>query len=40
MHPWGWGLRVENFWWGVVAALLIAIINWLFGILLRPHHRR
>lgn len=28
---WGWGLRVESFWWGVLAALLIAIINGLIG---------
>ena len=33
---WGWGLTVGDFWWGVVAALLITIINWIFGIILRP----
>ena len=33
---WGWGLAVGDFWWGVVAALLITIINWIFGIVLRP----
>jgi putative membrane protein len=33
---WNWGLRVEDFWWGVVAALIISIINWIFGIILRP----
>ena len=33
---WDWGLRVESFWWGVVAALIISLINWVFGILLRP----
>jgi putative membrane protein len=33
---WNWGLRVESFWWGVVAALLISLINWFFGIILRP----
>ncbi|HEX5857750.1 MAG TPA: phage holin family protein [Microbacterium sp.] len=33
---WGWGLTVGDFWWGVVAALLITIINWIFGIVLRP----
>lgn len=36
---WDWGLRVESFWWGVVAALLISLINWLFGIILRPKKR-
>ena len=33
---WNWGLRVEDFWWGLVAAIVISLINWLFGILLRP----
>ncbi|MFT4211903.1 MAG: phage holin family protein [Microbacterium sp.] len=33
---WSWGLRVEDFWWGVLAALLITIINWVFGLILRP----
>lgn len=37
---WNWGLRVEDFWWGVVAALLISVINWGFGVLLRPQRRR
>ncbi|GAA5035889.1 phage holin family protein [Microbacterium fluvii] len=39
-HWWNWGLRVEDFWWGVVAALIISLINWVFGILLRPQSRR
>ncbi|MDF2556021.1 MAG: hypothetical protein K0R60_1916 [Microbacterium sp.] len=33
---WSWGLRVEGFWWGVVAALLISLMNWIFGLILRP----
>lgn len=33
---WSWGLRVEDFWWGVLAAILITLINWVFGIILRP----
>lgn len=33
---WTFGLRVEHFWWGVVAALIISLINWIFGIILRP----
>lgn len=37
---WSWGLRVEDFWWGVVAALIISIINWIFGIILRPKRDR
>ena len=36
---WNWGLRVEDFWWGVVAALIISIINWIFGIILRPQRK-
>ena len=32
-------LRVEDFWWGVVAALIISIINWIFGIILRPQRK-
>ncbi len=37
---WSWGLRVEDFWWGIVAALVISIINWIFGLILRPRRRR
>ncbi len=37
---WGWGLGVEDFWLGVVAALVISLINWVFGILLRPQLKR
>jgi putative membrane protein len=36
---WGWGLGVGDFWWGVLAALLISIINWIFGIILRPQRK-
>jgi len=35
-----WGLTVESFWWGVVAAFLISIINAIFGALLRPQEKR
>ena len=38
-HWWEWGLRVEYFWWGVVAALVISVINWIFGIILRPRSK-
>lgn len=37
---WSWGLAVEHFWWGVVAAFLISVINWLFGIILRPQKKK
>jgi putative membrane protein len=39
-HWWSWGLRVEDFWLGVVAALVISLINWIFGIILRPQTKR
>lgn len=35
-----WGLTVESFWWGVVAAFLISIINAVFGAILRPQQKR
>ena len=37
---WGWGLSLGSFWLGVVAALIISLINWAFGIILRPQTRR
>lgn len=33
---WDFGLRVEHFWWGVVAAILITIINAILGAMFRP----
>ena len=36
---WNWGLRVEDFWLGLIAAIIISLINWLFGIILRPRKR-
>jgi len=33
---WDWGLRVEDFGLGIIAALVITLINWIFGIILRP----
>jgi len=32
----GFGLYVESFWWGVLGALVLGLISWLIGILLRP----
>ncbi|MAT19151.1 MAG: hypothetical protein CMF56_11450 [Leifsonia sp.] len=32
----GFGLTIENFWWGVLGALLLGVFSWLIGILLRP----
>lgn len=39
-QSWSWGLDVGDFWWGVVAALLISLINWVFGIILRPQEKK
>lgn len=36
----GFGLEVENFWWGVLGAVLLGVISWLIGILLRPFTKR
>lgn len=36
---WNWGLRVGDFWWAVVAALVISLINWVFGLILRPSRK-
>ena len=33
---WGWGLHVEDLWHGILAAIVISLINWVFGIILRP----
>lgn len=32
----GFGLQVEGFWWGVLGALVLGIISWILGIVLRP----
>ena len=32
----GFGLVVDGFWWGVLGALVLGIISWLIGTLLRP----
>lgn len=36
----GWGLTVGSFWWGVLAALIISLINGLFGFILRPQRTK
>ncbi|GAA3935953.1 phage holin family protein [Microbacterium soli] len=36
----GWGLSVDSFWWGVVAAVLISVINAVFGAILRPQRKK
>jgi putative membrane protein len=32
----GFGLHVDGFWWGVLGAIVLGIISWLLGIILRP----
>jgi putative membrane protein len=32
----GFGLHVEGFWWGVLGALVLGVIGWILGIILRP----
>ncbi len=32
----GFGLQVESFWVGVLGALVLGLISWLIGVLLRP----
>ncbi|GAB3618531.1 phage holin family protein [Okibacterium endophyticum] len=40
MSFFGWGLTVEGFWWGVLGALVLSIINWILTAILRPKNRR
>jgi len=32
----GFGLVVDGFWWGVLGALVLGLISWLIGLILRP----
>lgn len=32
----GFGLVVESFWWGVLGALVLGLISWLIGLIVRP----
>lgn len=32
----GFGLVVEGFWWGVLGALVLAVLGWLISIVVRP----
>ncbi|MFF1572653.1 phage holin family protein [Leifsonia sp. NPDC058292] len=36
----GFGLFIDGFWWGVLGALVLAVIAWLIGLILRPLTRR
>ena len=35
----GFGLHIDGFWSGVLGALVLAIIAWLLGLLIRPVRR-
>ena len=37
---WSWGLDVGAFWPGVLAGILLSIINWIFSIILRPQKKQ
>lgn len=32
----GFGLQVESFWWGVLGALVLGLLTWLIGLIVRP----
>ena len=32
----GFGLHVDSFWWGVGGAIVLGLISWLLGLVLRP----
>lgn len=32
----GFGLEIDGFWWGVLAALVLGLISWLIGLVVRP----
>ena len=32
----GFGLVVDDFWWGVLGALVLGVISWILGVLIRP----
>lgn len=32
----GFGLEVDGFWWGVLAAIVLGLISWLLSLFLRP----
>ncbi len=32
----GFGLVIDGFWWGVLGAIVLAVLSWLIGIVIRP----
>ncbi|WP_029150440.1 phage holin family protein [Microbacterium indicum] len=37
---WDWGLGTGAFWPAVLAGILLSVINWIFGIILRPQAKK
>jgi putative membrane protein len=36
----GWGLHIDEFWWTAIwAAILLSIVSWLLGLLVRDTER-
>ena len=36
----GFGLVIDGFWWGVLGALVLGLISWLIGLIVRPSSKR
>lgn len=36
----GLGLTVDGLWWGVLGALVLAVVNWFLGLVVRPFRQR
>ncbi|MCU1636197.1 MAG: hypothetical protein JWQ68_1436 [Cryobacterium sp.] len=32
----GFGLEIDGFWWGVLGALVLGVLSWVLGLLVRP----
>lgn len=32
----GFGLVVDGFWWGVIGAIVLGVLGWVIGLLVRP----
>lgn len=32
----GFGLHIDGFWWGVLGAIVLGVISWIIGLILRP----
>ena len=36
----GWGLHIGDFWWGVLAVVILSAISWVLGLVFRPLLKR